>query len=114
MPSQVTPDTPSEASIARLDAFHYQVQGAMTFGTTRGLLQQSKSLFGQQPEVEVDLSGVTRADSAGLALILEWMAEAAERDATLVLKGMPEPLQAVARLCQIEELFDKAISTVES
>ncbi len=106
MPSQATPDTPAESQIQRLGAFHYQVQGAMTFETVRVLLQQSKTLFGGQPEVEVDLSGVSRADSAGLALLLEWMAEAAQRDASLVLKGMPDSLLAVAKLCQIESLFE--------
>ncbi|MEJ2423745.1 MAG: STAS domain-containing protein [Candidatus Thiodiazotropha sp.] len=106
MPSQAIPDAPAESRIERVGAFHYQVQGAMTFETARVLLQQSSALFGGQPEVEVDLSGVSRADSAGLALLLEWMAEAAQRDANLVLKGMPDALQAVARLCQVESLFE--------
>ncbi len=108
MPSQANPDKTSETQIVRSGAFHYQVQGAMTFATARGLLEQSKALFGRQEQVEVDLSGVTRADSAGLALVLEWMAEAEQRGATLQLIGMPESLQAVARLCQIEKLFAQA------
>ncbi|MET0067532.1 MAG: STAS domain-containing protein [Candidatus Thiodiazotropha sp.] len=101
----MTPDSASEAQIVRQGAFHYQVQGAMTFATARGLLQQSRSLFGQQAEMDIDLSGVKRADSAGLALLLEWKAEALQRNASLRLRGMPESLLSVAKLCQIESLL---------
>ncbi|MES9994428.1 MAG: STAS domain-containing protein [Candidatus Thiodiazotropha sp.] len=92
--------------VERDGAFHFHVQGDMTFASVRDLLQHSTELFSKVDELEVDLSRVDHADSAGLALVLEWMAQAAERNAKIVFTGMPESMISIARLCQVESLLD--------
>lgn len=78
----------------------------MTFSSVRDLLQRSTELFSAVDKLEVDLSQVDHADSAGLALVLEWMAQAAERNAKIVFTGIPESMISIARLCQVESLLD--------
>ena len=92
--------------VERDGAFRFHVQGDMTFSSVRDLLQRSYELFSTVQELEVDLSRVEHADSAGLALVLEWMAQAAERNAKIVFIGIPEPMISIARLCQVESLLE--------
>jgi phospholipid transport system transporter-binding protein len=77
----------------------------MTFATAKQLLQQSESFFAKPQNLEIDLSRVTAADSAGLALLLEWKVRAARADSELVVEGLPEAMQAIAHLCRIESLL---------
>jgi len=96
-------------SITRVErdgAFRFHVQGDMTFSSVKELLQRSMTLFSSVEEFEIDLTQVDHADSAGPALVLEWMAQAAEREAKVVFTGMPESIISIARLCQVESLLD--------
>jgi phospholipid transport system transporter-binding protein len=92
--------------VERDGAFSFHVQGEMTFSNVKDLLQRSNEFFSGLQALEVDLSQVDHADSAGLALVLEWMAQAAERDARIVFTGVPASIVAIARLCQIESLLE--------
>ncbi|MCU7872102.1 MAG: STAS domain-containing protein [Candidatus Thiodiazotropha sp. (ex Lucinoma borealis)] len=92
--------------VERDGTFRFHVQGDMTFSSVKELLQRSTTLFSSEQELEIDLTEVDHADSAGLALVLEWMAQAAERKAKVVFTGMPESIISIARLCQVESLLD--------
>jgi len=52
---------------------HFALNGEMTFETAERILLASEEPFEQHTRIEVDLAGVTRSDSAGLALLLEWI-----------------------------------------
>ncbi|MCG8024060.1 MAG: STAS domain-containing protein [Candidatus Thiodiazotropha endolucinida] len=93
--------------VERDGAFRFHVQGEMTFSSVKELLLHSKQLFSAVEELEVDLSQVDHADSAGLALVLEWMAQAAERNARIVFTGVPESMVSIARLCQVASLLEE-------
>ncbi|MBW9265295.1 MAG: STAS domain-containing protein [Candidatus Thiodiazotropha sp. (ex. Lucinisca nassula)] len=93
--------------VERDGAFRFHVQGEMTFSSVKDLLLHSNKLFSAVEELEVDLSQVDHADSAGLALVLEWMAQAAERNARIVFTGVPESMVSIARLCQVESLLEE-------
>jgi phospholipid transport system transporter-binding protein len=97
----------SITKVERDGAFRFHVQGEMTFSSVKDLLQRSNELFPSVEELEVDLSRVDHADSAGLALVLEWMAQAAERNARIVFTGIPESICSIARLCQVESLLEE-------
>jgi phospholipid transport system transporter-binding protein len=92
--------------VERDGAFSFHVEGDMTFSNVVDLLQRSNELFSRVQELEVDLSRVDHADSAGLALVLEWMARAAERNARIAFTGVPESMVSIARLCQVESLLE--------
>ena len=95
--------------VERDGEFRFHVQGDMTFSSVKNLLQRSNELFSSIEALEVDLSQVDHADSAGLALVLEWMAQAAERNARIVFTGIPESMVSIARLCHVESLLNEAI-----
>lgn len=54
----------------------------------------------------VDLAGVTRVDSSGLALMLEWQAARAHADGGLAIRNAPMDLLRLARLCEAQDLLD--------
>jgi phospholipid transport system transporter-binding protein len=96
------------ASIERDGAFHFRVVGEMTFSTAKQLLKQSESYFTGSQDVEIDLSQVTAADSAGLALLLEWKAAAADKGVQVAVNQLPESIVSIAHLCQIDALLENS------
>ncbi len=53
----------------------------------------------------IDLSGLEASDSATLAMLLAWAAEAERGKHRLVMSDPPEGLQALARLANAEALL---------
>ncbi len=98
--------------IERDGAFSFHVEGEMTFATAKTLLQQSAEFFAKPQSLEVDLSRVTAADSAGLALLLEWKSMAIRLGGQIEVKAIPDAMMSIAHLCRIESLLlsDEAAS----
>ncbi|MFA5531151.1 MAG: STAS domain-containing protein [Thiohalomonadaceae bacterium] len=83
-----------------------RVGGEMTFATVSGLLAASLAAFAEPEEhLEVDLSGVMRADSAGLALLIEWLRRARGTGKTIVFRAIPDQLRAIARVSDLEGIL---------
>src|SRR6187200_2305007 len=80
------------------------VTGALTFGTARDARQLGLLVLeGSRAErIVIDCSGVTRADSAGLAVLLEWLAWSRRRSRPLTLQSLPASLVAIARISEID------------
>ncbi len=53
----------------------------------------------------MDLSGVRRADSGALALLIDWLAWARTAKRVLKYSALPAALLALARLSDVEELL---------
>ena len=64
-------------------------EGELTFATVSGLLTGGPKVDPTKPAV-VDLSGLTRGDSAGLSLLVEWVAMARASGGVLQYTGLPE------------------------
>ncbi|MGM0412161.1 MAG: STAS domain-containing protein [Pseudomonadota bacterium] len=79
----------------------YRLSGALTFATVPELARRQAT-----PSGAVDLSGVTRADSAGLALLLDWLAAARAGGGDLTYDHLPSQLAAIARVSGITEVLD--------
>ncbi len=90
------------------------VKGPVTFATAGTLLDSAKALFAGQPAVTVNLQAVTNVDSAGLALLLEWLRDARAEKRVLTFQGIPDKLFAIARLSGVEALLTGGYSTAGS
>ncbi|TKB51245.1 STAS domain-containing protein [Ferrimonas sediminicola] len=53
---------------------------------------------------ELDLSGLSHCDSAGVALLIQWVAEANAQGRTLTLVAVPDKVKALLELYDIEFL----------
>jgi len=85
------------------------IQGALTFETVPGWFATSSVWFAGNGELAIDLGGVNRVDSAGLALLIEWlrMARVANRD--LRFTNVPEQVRTLTRINGLQDaLFPKS------
>jgi phospholipid transport system transporter-binding protein len=86
---------------------HFALNGEMTFETAERILLASEEPFEQHTRIEVDLAGVTRSDSAGLALLLEWITWANHTVREIRFLSMPERVLAIARTTEVEQLLKR-------
>lgn len=92
----------------------FSISGALSFDTVIELLSQGTSLLEkgllEQGDTTIDLTGVTQADSAGLALLIEWLRQARQRGGRLRYTGVPRQLQALAGISDVESLLGVSTS----
>jgi phospholipid transport system transporter-binding protein len=100
----------SRVSISEPTSGRVVVTGELTFGTARearqiGILVLESS---RAERIVVDCSAVSRADSAGLAVLLDWLAWGRRRSRPLSLQNLPASLIAIARISEVDGLLTAA------
>jgi phospholipid transport system transporter-binding protein len=82
-----------------------RLDGVLDFGTVTALRAQGEPLFQTGRRFRIDLSGVEAANSAGLALLVEWLDIARARGASLQFANMPESLTRIAAFSNLQDLL---------
>lgn len=80
------------------------VSGVLSFDTAAKALEAIGAALAAEPVARLDLAGVERADSAGLACVLASQAEAQRLGRPLAVTNMPEGLRALAQVCEVDAL----------
>jgi phospholipid transport system transporter-binding protein len=81
------------------------VVGSLHFTTVSALLSAGAEAIGRNEAGVIDLAGVTTSDSAGLALLIEWLSVAKGANRALRYENIPCQLQQLARLSDVEKLL---------
>lgn len=92
------------ARVVSDDGNRIKIEGELDFVTAvsvRGELERAVGQAGQ--DVLLDLSGVTRANSVGLSLILVAARKQTEKGGNLRLTEVPQALSSIATVCQLDE-----------
>ena len=97
----------SEFEIKDLGEGRFALSGKMTFETAEKILRASEEPFEEHSQLEIDLSGVTASDSAGLALLLEWVTWANHSVREIRFRDMPDKVLAIARTTEVEALLSR-------
>lgn len=95
----VTLGTPDRDTLA--------LSGALTFSTAARAFAEGVRALAMGAQTRLDLGGVTRADSAGLACVLGLAAAASHAGRQLGVVHWPEGLRALAAVCDVETLLDQ-------
>ncbi len=91
----------------------YRLADALTFATVPMLRPLGLDLIAAAPgDVQFDLECVPLTDSAGLALLIDWLAEARSRHRTLRYLRVPDALSELAKLSDVEELITPSAETL--
>ncbi len=53
----------------------------------------------------IDLAAVTHCNSAGLALMIEWLAEAQRTGRNIRFDNIPDSLRQISTVCQVDSLI---------
>lgn len=86
----------------------FLITGALDFTTVDALLSHTARLFTGADPVVLDLAGVNHANSAGLALLLEWQDRAQRLKRRVQVRNMPVALADIARLSNCLSILDCA------
>lgn len=84
---------------------HFFLQGELTFSSIDKKTVNAFSVHIQDTvdKIILDLKQVTNFDSAGLALLIEWIKFAQNRNIKLLFDNIPDQLMAIARLSGFEQ-----------
>lgn len=83
----------------------FELSGEMSFQTANEILKSSARIFEGYDSLELDMTNVGKADSAGLALLIEWRARSRQRAAKIQYIGVPASLLAIATTCEVDDLI---------
>ena len=92
-------------SIQRAADGRLQASGVLGYVTAGRALPAGLDLIPSGATCTIDLSRVTEADSAGLAVLVEWLATAKARGTVIRYQGIPPQILAVARISELESLL---------
>ena len=83
----------------------FALVGALTFETVPGLWEEGERVFGDCPALSLDLGAVSRADSAGLALLVDWLRRAREYGQDVRFSNIPDQMLAMARASGLDQVL---------
>jgi len=84
----------------------FRLDGDLTFATVTSVWRRSRrQLAGLSGRVVIDLEGVGQADSAALALLVEWLRLSRQRDLQLTFTHLPEPLRPMVRAYDLDAVL---------
>jgi len=90
------------------DSTIQKITGNLTFDTTPGLLEQSKGWFANgSSQIVVDLSAAGRTDSAGIALLLQWIETTRKQNLQLKFTNLPSQMREFIEANDLTRLFQQ-------
>lgn len=98
----------SEQQIKSLGDGRIQLSGVLDLDSVPGLLNTLEDLSYDASAVAVDLRGVERADSAGVALLVAWMRQAREKQLDIRFLNMPSQMLNIARVSGLDAILPLA------
>lgn len=104
----------SNFELSDLGEGRFGLSGDMSFQTAEAILRESEKRFASHEVIEVNMSAVQHTDSAGLALLLEWVSQAAQQSREIRFAQIPEKIQAIAVTAEIDELLQRSYSSSDS
>ena len=85
-----------------MEAVH--ISGELDADSVPARLRESEHYFVPGQDTVIDLSGITRADSAGVALLLDWLRQAKAAQASLTYRNAPAQMRAIIDFCALGDV----------
>jgi phospholipid transport system transporter-binding protein len=102
-------DTPQNVrvGISETESGRIVVTGELTFASARDARQLGILILesSRAARIVIDCGSVTRADSAGLAVLLDWLAWGRRKARPVNLQNLPASLLAIARISEVDGLL---------
>jgi len=92
---------------------HHVLRGALTFATARAVHEEGRRVILAASTVEAalefDCRGLTQTDSAGVAVLINWLALAKRHGRRLKYAGISAGVKAIARISEVDELLESGV-----
>ncbi|MBK7540340.1 MAG: STAS domain-containing protein [Candidatus Competibacteraceae bacterium] len=85
-----------------------RVRGELDFDSVAELWERAETPLLDESISRVDLGGVRRSNSAGVALLVEWLREAQQRQQVLLFTNVPAQMRAIIEVVDLETLLPGA------
>ena len=82
-----------------------RVQGDLDFDSVVALWGMTESLFAADPPTRIDLRGVSRANSAGVALLVAWLGRVQRRQQTVAFINVPAQMRAIIEVADLDTVL---------
>ena len=82
-----------------------KVSGELNFSTVMRVWQETLSLVQQRNDLHFDFTQVGACDSAGLALILEWVKYAKTHNKSIRFSHFPEQLGSIITMSGMQDIL---------
>ncbi|KPJ93823.1 MAG: hypothetical protein AMJ53_06475 [Gammaproteobacteria bacterium SG8_11] len=84
--------------------------GELDHQSIPALLKKSSGIFfsdhnRNSDDLNIDLKAVSRSDSAGVALLIEWMRQAKKNHKTIRFDNIPEQMRELAEVSGVDKLL---------
>lgn len=96
------------SQLSIVDEHTWRLSGELSFATVGTLLSELLQHAAQIPPQVIDLSEVTRADSAGLALLIEMRKQPAIAPA--IFRHIPKQMLTLAEVCGVQSLLTETVA----
>lgn len=90
----------------RVEGAEARLSGTLDFETTPGAHERLARLIATETELTLDLGGIERSNSAGLALLVECVAEAGRHGHRVRFRDVPAGLRQLAEVSEVDHLID--------
>jgi phospholipid transport system transporter-binding protein len=98
----------AHGAFVAISADAYRLESALTFATVAALHEPGLALIASAGGgLTLDLESVPAVDSAGLALLIDWLAAARARSCQLHYAKPAPTLLSLARLSEVEPLLSQ-------
>lgn len=84
----------------------FLVSGDLNFGNVMSVYAKSVNYLNQCPEFVFDFSGLNSSNSAGLALVMEWIKFAKRCGKPIKFEHLSKDLKSIAHAAGIDVLID--------
>ena len=82
-----------------------KASGELSFATAAAALRAGLERMKRGGVWVVDLAAVTSGDSAGVAVLVEWLAAARQAGGSVRYENVPAQMLAIARISDLEDLL---------
>ena len=96
----------NQPSLKKINDHQYELSGELSMQNVPQVAEASAAMIhAMRGEISIDLSKVSRADSAGLVLLIEWLRIARRNNFTLRFEQLPEQLMQIARVSELHSIL---------
>ena len=82
-----------------------RVEGDLDFDSVAALWNATESLFTADPPARIDLHGVRRANSAGVALLVAWLDRVQRKRRTVMFVNVPAQMRAIIEVADLDTVL---------
>lgn len=85
----------------------FLLHGDLSWRSVPDLWQQTQSMLETTTGngIEIDLQGVGRVDSSGIALLIEWFRLAKNSKKSILFTHVPAQMRAIAKVCDLDDIL---------